>query len=81
MIKCKKGQVKIVGDIVNVHAEFAHITKALYNGMKANGKSEEEAKAYLDHAYEVAFLSKEELAEKKAEVLERLKSKGVEIDE
>ena len=81
MIKVKNGRVQMKGSIVKVSAEFTMAANTLIKCMLASGMTKEEIKEKLDYAYSLAFLSKEELAEKKKEILEDMKNEGVEADE
>jgi precorrin isomerase len=73
MIKAKKGKVEINGTGAEIITDFTMIAKGLYDDITKE-YGEEFAKDILTNAFELAFLSKEELEKRaKSKVSELLK--------
>ena len=79
MIRANQGESEIKGNIVQLETEFTVITKHLYNSFSShlyNSFSsihgEEFARAILKNAFELAFLTDEELEKHKEMQIEKL---------
>ncbi len=71
MIKSNKGQVVIKGEIDEVFAEYSTLTKSFAKMLVENGGTEEQAKEDLKQAFELAFMTKEEIFKGIIEMLEK----------
>ena len=71
MIRANQGEPEIKGNIVQLEAEFTVITKHLYQQFSSI-HGEEFARAILKNAFEVAFLTDEELGKHKEMQIEKL---------
>lgn len=61
MIKTRKGNVKIKGDMAEIMADFSAIVETLNKAMVKNGIPEEVALVHLDDAYRRGKMDNNEL--------------------
>ena len=67
MIKCDQGQIDINGDFAQINTELTVLIKTIYNLYEKQFGSEE-AKKMVWYAFEFAFMTKEEIDKKVAEM-------------
>ena len=71
MIRANQGESEIKGNIIQLNAEFTTITKHLYQ-VFSDRYGEEFARGILKNAFEIAFLTSEELEKHKEMQIEKL---------
>ena len=67
MIKCDQGQIEINGDFAQINTELTVLIKSVYDSFEKRMGSDL-AKEMIRNAYELAFLTEEELQLKAMEM-------------
>lgn len=71
MLKVEKGNVTVCGEFTELMAEYATLTKAIYDGCSKNIPGEI-VKDMLKKSFEVAFKSREEVSKDVFDAIDRI---------